>query len=324
MLAFGGGRLETQVMLCAGRLPYFILGVCATMQEALLIKNEIKQFLSSELKLKLSDEKTTVINLSDQKSIFLGYSFHKQSGYKSVAIRKATIEGRRTTRRTTSGIISLRIPKEKTSQFVSLKRYGDLSHFFAKARTELIYMTDFEILMTYNAELRGFANYYSLADNFHNLSAVFYLARLSFFKTLAGKYKTTVKKIAKKLQSVDEYVVRRNNKEYPLVRLKHINRNGPLTTPNIDLVSNTWKYGTITELEKRMSAGECEACGTTDGPFEVHHVRKLKDLKKKPHLTFLDRLMIARKRKTLVLCTHCHKTHHQKQVPLDQLESRTK
>jgi phosphate transport system substrate-binding protein len=36
-----------------------------------------------------------------------------------------------------------------------------------------------------------------------------------------------------------------------------------------------------TELGQRMRANECEWCGTRQGPIEVHHVRRLKDLKGK-------------------------------------------
>lgn len=56
--------------------------------------------------------------------------------------------------------------------------------------------------------------------------------------------------------------------------------------------------------------------------MEVHHIRKLKDLKKKKNLKYLERIMIERNRKTLVLCYDCHHKHHEKQVPISQLASR--
>jgi 5-methylcytosine-specific restriction endonuclease McrA len=33
-----------------------------------------------------------------------------------------------------------------------------------------------------------------------------------------------------------------------------------------------------TELIKRLNRKQCEYCGTTQGTFEVHHIRKLKDV----------------------------------------------
>lgn len=39
--------------------------------------------------------------------------------------------------------------------------------------------------------------------------------------------------------------------------------------------------------------------------YEIHHVNKLKNLKGKEHW---ERVMIAKKRKTLVVCRHCHRS----------------
>ncbi|MEX3968600.1 hypothetical protein AB4Y45_43990 [Paraburkholderia sp. EG287A] len=36
--------------------------------------------------------------------------------------------------------------------------------------------------------------------------------------------------------------------------------------------------GLRSEIVSRLLAQECEVCGTTDGPFQVHHIRRLSDL----------------------------------------------
>ena len=56
-----------------------------------------------------------------------------------------------------------------------------------------------------------------------------------------------------------------------------------------------------------MEVNKCEYCGMDTGPFEIHHVRKLKDVKGKESW---KQLMIARNRKTLVLCAVCHDKLH--------------
>ncbi|WP_118987949.1 HNH endonuclease [Photorhabdus sp. CRCIA-P01] len=66
------------------------------------------------------------------------------------------------------------------------------------------------------------------------------------------------------------------------------------------------------EIVSRLLAQTCEICGTDEGPFEVHHVRKLCDLnkpgqRKKP---LWAKIMAARRRKTLVVCVKCHKEIH--------------
>jgi len=64
-------------------------------------------------------------------------------------------------------------------------------------------------------------------------------------------------------------------------------------------------------LERRLLAEICEVCGSEDR-IEVHHVRKLKDLygkgaKDRPSW---KKIMIAKRRKTLVLCHECHVNLH--------------
>lgn len=70
---FGGGRLETQVKLCAGRLPYWVAVWNGNRERAEEIKAEIKTYLANELKLRLSEEKTLITHIDDGFN-FLGYN----------------------------------------------------------------------------------------------------------------------------------------------------------------------------------------------------------------------------------------------------------
>mgnify|MGYP003715951471 FL=1 len=73
------------------------------------------------------------------------------------------------------------------------------------------------------------------------------------------------------------------------------------------------------ELIHRMEADTCEYCGKTTPDCEVHHVQKLKDLQGKPKLKHWERVMIARKRRTIVLCAGtkdcCHELLHAGKLP---------
>lgn len=70
-------------------------------------------------------------------------------------------------------------------------------------------------------------------------------------------------------------------------------------------------YGGRTELIKRLKADTCELCGSRTN-IEVHHIRKLADVKKKglPNAPTWAQVMAARNRKTLVVCRECHKAIH--------------
>jgi hypothetical protein len=66
-----------------------------------------------------------------------------------------------------------------------------------------------------------------------------------------------------------------------------------------------------TELVERVLAATCELCGS-QAHVQVHHVRRLSNLRKggrnpKPAWTAK---MIARQRKTLVVCRRCHYAIH--------------
>lgn len=65
---------------------------------------------------------------------------------------------------------------------------------------------------------------------------------------------------------------------------------------------------TKTSFESRLAAKVCELCGTTDAQsYEIHHVHKVKDLKGKE---LWEQVMIAKRRKTIVLCKKCHYEIH--------------
>ncbi|MCO4219396.1 group II intron reverse transcriptase/maturase, partial [Bacillus sp. 10017] len=69
------------------------------------------------------------------------------------------------------------------------------------------------------------------------------------------------------------------------------------------ILPNTLKMSGRTSLIKRLLAEECEMCGKKNQAIEMHHIRKLKDLKGKK---MWEQMMISRKRKTMALCQQCH------------------
>ena len=66
-------------------------------------------------------------------------------------------------------------------------------------------------------------------------------------------------------------------------------------------------YYTPTSLIDRLKANRCELCGCENVMLEMHHIRKLKNLKGKEDW---ERIMIARRRKTIALCQSCHRKIH--------------
>ena len=72
---------------------------------------------------------------------------------------------------------------------------------------------------------------------------------------------------------------------------------------------------TGSQLIDRLNANVCELCETREGEFEVHHVRKLKDIKdkyKKRGKAIPNWVLVMSKirRKTLIVCECCHHNIH--------------
>lgn len=188
--------------------------------------------------------------------------------------------------------------------------YGK-SNWKAKARYHLKDNDDLEILDQYNSEVRGFRNYYRIANNASLASSFGYIMQYSMFKTFATKYRTSMRKMIAKLRMGKDFGVRFTDKKgKQKIRLFYnegFARKSMQKTAAIDAIPNTAKYSSRTSLMDRLSAGQCELCGKTDGDIEIHHIRKLKDLKGK---SYWERYMIARNRKTMALCLDCHRKLH--------------
>ncbi|MEI8657536.1 reverse transcriptase domain-containing protein [Vibrio sp. Hal054] len=296
----------------------FLIGIVGSKKEAREVMKEVTEFVELELKLEVSKEKSSIVD-PKRGFVFLGYEVKtRREGKRKKCVVGHNSNGSKThaAKRTITDHIHLGVPREKVQRFCSLRGYGeyDSHRDRSSSKPAMAYLSDYEIIGQYNAEMRGFANYY-------NLSPVLYLNKLhwiwmnSLFKTLANKHQTSRTKIAKRLKQPDgRYVHResRNNKLYELELFQLKNRSVS-TAEFVDPFPNTFKYMSRTELLDRMAARKCEYCGIPSGYLEVHHVRKLKDIKGDTEPW--KRLMISRKRKTLVLCKDCHIDLHRGKLP---------
>jgi len=286
----------------------FLVGVIGTEAEAVELKLWLEHYLRDELQLELSAEKTLITHAT-KRVRFLGYDIKRWAGKRILRFR--TNRGS-VTRRTGCYQLRLLMPRDKTIAFA--KEYGDTTTWRGKHRNDLLNLSEVEILLTYNAEVRGFLNYYALADNLtQEARKVLWLTTSSFFRTLAGKRQSTLKRVAKSLKrGPGRYVITlsvegKPTKEYELFSSTRQLAKGVINYQQPDLKPNTLKYKSRTELGKRLGAQQCEWCGTKVGSMEVHHVRKLSDLTGK---TTWERRMIQRRRKTMVLCVECHDELH--------------
>ncbi|MFD9603249.1 hypothetical protein [Streptomyces sp. NPDC059970] len=91
-------------------------------------------------------------------------------------------------------------------------------------------------------------------------------------------------------------------KGIPLRRRKHTR-----------LIDGAWPTRRGRQLIARLTAGTCELCDSPDG-ITVHHVKRLADLNRYSTTAAPDwvNAMRTSRRKTLIVCTRCHGTIHQR------------
>jgi group II intron reverse transcriptase/maturase len=290
----------------------FVVAVIGSKEDAELIRTEIANFISKTLKLELSMEKTLITHANSKRIAFLGYEVSVGNNDKKIKSSKGII------RRSLKGIPILHLPHEKMRDYLLKKKYMVEKDGKWKAihRTDLIHNDPLEIIATYNAEIRGLYEYYKLATDVSKLNGAYGIMKTSCAKTLASKYKTSCSKIYRKF-SVNgvfgvSYETKKGRKFCPFYNEGFVTVKTPtlkdirIHKGDIDTKPNEMVYKAHTSLEQRLLANKCEYCGSIE-KCEVHHVRKLKDLKGKEKW---EVLMIARRRKTLVLCRKCHDKLH--------------
>ena len=286
----------------------FILGVIGSKEDALRIKEDIKSFLSESLALELSEEKTLITH-TGKSAKFLGYEITVTRNNH----QRRDVQGRlrRTYGKRVRQNVSMATLRDKLLEYgaMEIKLRNGKEIWKPKCRSGLIFNDDLEILDRYNRETVGFCNYYLIANNCVVLHNFRYIMEYSMYKTFAGKYRSTVRKINKKYRLNKLFTVKYEQKGVIKSRTFYktsFKRRTTAFNGSCDIEPYSIADVSRTNLTDRLKAEKCELCGAT-GKLIMHHVRNLKDLKGKESW---KRLMSARKRKTIALCPSCHRLRH--------------
>ena len=286
----------------------FILGVIGSKEDAQRIKEDIKSFLSASLALELSEEKTLITH-TGKSAKFLGYEITvTRDNHQRRDVRGCL---RRTYGKRVRLNVSMATLRDKLLEYgaMEIKLRNGKEVWKPKCRSGLIFNDDLEILDRYNRETVGFCNYYLIANNCVVLHNFRYIMEYSMYKTFAGKYRSTVRKINKKYRYNKLFTVKYEQKGAIKSRTFYktsFKRRTTAFNGSCDIEPYSIADVSRTNLTDRLKAEKCELCGAT-GKLIMHHVRNLKDLKGKESW---ERLMSARKRKTIALCPSCHRLRH--------------
>lgn len=286
----------------------FLIGVVSSKEDCVVIKAELKEYLADSLKLELSDEKTKITH-SSESARFLGYD---------VSVRRSQELKRRSDgvkQRVLNGTVMLNAPlKDKIEEFLISNGYGVRTadgRIVPIAAKGLRNRSDFEIVSTYNSQIRGICNYYRLASNFPKLDYFVYIMEYSCLKTLASKHQTTMAQARGSRRTGKRwgvpYETKTGTKTLIFLNMTDIRKSRKAKLTNVDVVPKS--VTKRNEIKNRLQAGICELCGCNSEPVIVHHVKSLKALTGK---TAWEQKMRSIRRKTLIVCETCHNKIHNK------------
>ena len=287
----------------------FLIGVIGSKAECVQIKANIARFMSEMLHLELSDEKTLITHAQNAAK-FLGYEVYVR---KSQALRH---NRNGVLRRPFNGRIVLNVSNETVKKkllaykAISIGQAHGKEVWKPKTRTYMIGMKPEDILAQYNAEIRGFYNYYSIANNISYLGNSFgFNMKYSMFRTIAQKQNSTLAQAIKKLRKgknfIISYVDNKGQKRVRVLYNEGFKRKEVQSYAQCDHIPNT-NISPYPSLIERLKAEQCELCGA-EGTTTMFHVRSLRDLK---GTNEWEQVMLKRHRKTLAVCEICNSKIH--------------
>ncbi|WP_194922203.1 reverse transcriptase/maturase family protein [Catenulispora rubra] len=282
-----------------------LLGFTGPKSEAVQIKTRLAAFLRDELKLELSADKTLITHARTGAARFLGYEITVQHNDTKQTGRRRRVNGQ----------IALRVPKD----VIKAKCQPYLARGKPAKRPALNNSSDHAIVATFGSVYRGIVQYYLLAGDVFRLHRLRWVMETSMLKTLAAKHRSTVSKMAAKHKvKIDtpngsriafEARIERPSRKPLVARFGGIPLHTQRAAEMADREPVRVDYPQK-ELVARLLADTCEICGSR-GNVQVHHIRALADL---AHAGWQPsdwtRVMLDRRRKTVVACDACHDRIH--------------
>ena len=159
----------------------FLLGFAGPKAEAVEIKEQIREFLRTTLKLTLSESKTLITHASQGNARFLGYEVQVMSNDTKVTPGKGG-----GLMRCVNGNVGLYVPRDVIE--AKVKEYSAKGK--PARKNSLLNQSDFHIVSHYQAVYRGLVNYYRMAHNLSSrLNKLHWVLETSMVKTLARKHR---------------------------------------------------------------------------------------------------------------------------------------
>lgn len=274
-------------------------------KEAILLRDNIKDYILNTLHLSPSENINYIVKSNNERNPvrFLNHNIVTQWNNTHITNGKRSLVGN----------IAFLIPRNiiinKKRKYIKNGKPIHLTQYLASS--------SFDIIIEYQHDFSEFCQYYKFARNQELLTIVKYIMECSLTKTLANKFKISVKKVYKRFSSfktVDNFkykvlaetiIDKQGNEHIAYFGAIPFKRRPFKNNSIIDII--TYYYSNRNSLKSKIINKECEICKSTEN-VQLHHINHIKTIdNKKPK--FIQNL-IALKRKTIALCENCHRLVH--------------
>nr|YP_009710016.1 hypothetical protein [Coleochaete scutata]QFU80121.1 hypothetical protein [Coleochaete scutata] len=294
----------------------FIVGITGPYSMAVEIKEKITQFLKERMYMELSSAKTKITHFKTGKVHFLGADIKRPGNPKEISssnlqskpVRTMIKAGKKVKSRFSPQII-FNAPIQKILKrmvergFMRWNKEG--TQCAPRSVGRLTNLDHADIIRYYNSVIQGFLSYYSFAENMNELGNLIHGLKHSCALTLTKKYKLRVR--SKTFAKFGSHL------QDPLTKLKlgipkHFRATGRFSLSNPEFGMEALLRSWTNKLTHTNLLKNCVVCGAACE--EMHHVRKIRDLKKRLHLSWFTQQMAAINRKQIPLCIEHHKKLH--------------
>jgi retron-type reverse transcriptase len=274
------------------------------------IKNKLAAFLKYRLKLTLSLKKTKITNLYADNAKFLGFAIKAQRFKKISKTKFGTLK------RVTGNKLYIGVDKERLLQRLEWRGY--IKKGKPREQPAWSTLTDFEIINKYNSVMRGLVNYYAPIIAYRStLNYYIYILEYSCYKTLAQKYRTSIRKLLRKhkqpltLKHEGKSITLITGKTYwPLLQptVEKMVKNLRMETPNQELLaSSDFLNNSKTYWRTQFKfLGRCVICSSKDH-VEMHHINHVRNTNERVGFA---KIMSLLNRKQIPVCKFHHKAIH--------------
>ena len=296
----------------------WVLTLTCSEQEAIEIKTNLSQFLESNLKMQLDEDKT-IITRTSKSYKFLGFQIRRNIGKPKLArvLQKINKKGQpkyiRPLRRTTSLQITIEPDIDRIKKRLKILKMCD-QKCFPKGKTSWAAYNEFQIVQKYALIMRGIFTYYKPCKRLSKLYRISYILQYSCAKTIAIRKKISLPQVLKlyglsltvteKIYNTKGDPTTKRQQYYDIVALRKMENKNPKpysSTNDTDpfRIREFWRT-------KFKVYNECCICGSMDN-VQLHHINSISSLKyKTKKKDYAAAIRSQLNRLQIPVCHACH------------------